>query len=85
MTSRKSTIPTATTSGTALRDVAQGIGKAVIRPHDICVRYAGDEFIVVLAGCGRDRSREQAVELQQAIGNTVFEQTGDVDSFIDLR
>jgi diguanylate cyclase (GGDEF)-like protein len=56
----------------ALRDVAQVL-RAVIRPYDICVRYAGDEFIVVLAGCGRDEAENKRQELQQAIGNTVFE------------
>ncbi len=56
----------------ALRDVAQVL-RAVIRPYDICVRYAGDEFIVVLAGCGRDEAENKRQELQQAIGSTVFE------------
>jgi diguanylate cyclase (GGDEF)-like protein len=45
----------------------------VIRPYDICVRYAGDEFIVVLAGCGFDEAENKRKELQQAIGATVFE------------
>jgi putative nucleotidyltransferase with HDIG domain len=35
----------------ALRDVASVLRQG-IRPYDICVRYAGDEFIVVLSGCG---------------------------------
>jgi diguanylate cyclase (GGDEF)-like protein/putative nucleotidyltransferase with HDIG domain len=56
----------------ALRDVAQVL-RAVIRPYDICVRYAGDEFIVVLAGCGLDEAENKRKELQQAIGETVFE------------
>jgi len=46
---------------------------AVIRPYDICVRYAGDEFIVVLAGCGLDEAENKRKELQQAIAETVFE------------
>ena len=36
----------------ALREVA-AVLRAAIRPYDICVRYAGDEFIAVLSGCGR--------------------------------
>jgi diguanylate cyclase (GGDEF)-like protein len=56
----------------ALRDVAQVL-RAVIRPYDICVRYAGDEFIVVLAGCGFDEAENKRKELQQAITDTIFE------------
>jgi diguanylate cyclase (GGDEF)-like protein/putative nucleotidyltransferase with HDIG domain len=56
----------------ALRDVAQVL-RMVIRPYDICVRYAGDEFIVVLAGCGFDEAENKRRELQQAIGEMVFE------------
>jgi diguanylate cyclase (GGDEF)-like protein/putative nucleotidyltransferase with HDIG domain len=56
----------------ALREVAQML-RAVIRPYDICVRYAGDEFIVVLAGCGREEAENKKVELQQAIDGVAFE------------
>jgi diguanylate cyclase (GGDEF)-like protein/putative nucleotidyltransferase with HDIG domain len=56
----------------ALRDVAQVL-RTVIRPYDICVRYAGDEFIVVLAGCGFDEAENKRKELQDAIGEMVFE------------
>jgi diguanylate cyclase (GGDEF)-like protein len=56
----------------ALRDVAQVL-RTVIRPYDICVRYAGDEFIVVLAGCGFDEAENKRKELQDAIGDMVFE------------
>ena len=34
----------------ALREVARVL-RAGIRPYDICVRYAGDEFVVLLSGC----------------------------------
>jgi diguanylate cyclase (GGDEF)-like protein/putative nucleotidyltransferase with HDIG domain len=56
----------------ALREVANVL-RTAIRPYDICVRYAGDEFIVVLSGCGREEAETKRVELQQAIDRVVFE------------
>jgi diguanylate cyclase (GGDEF)-like protein len=56
----------------ALRDVAQVL-RTVIRPYDICVRYAGDEFIVVLADCGFDEAENKRKELQDAINDAIFE------------
>ena len=54
------------TGDRALREVAKVL-RQVIRPYDICVRYAGDEFIVVLSGCGQDEAEQKRVELQAAI------------------
>jgi len=56
----------------ALREVAQAL-RGTIRPYDVCVRYAGDEFIVVLAGCGWDEAESKRLELQQAVESLVFE------------
>jgi diguanylate cyclase (GGDEF)-like protein len=39
----------------------------------VCVRYAGDEFIVVLAGCGWDEAEYKRLELQEAVESLVFE------------
>ena len=41
-----------------LRELAPVLRNA-IRPYDICVRYAGDEFIVVLSGCGQDEAERK--------------------------
>ena len=56
----------------ALRAVAQVL-RGAIRPYDVCVRYAGDEFIVVLAGCGWDEAEYKRLELQEAVESLVFE------------
>ena len=56
----------------ALCEVARVL-RAAIRPYDICVRYAGDEFIVVLSGCGADEAEHKRQELQKAIDDVYFE------------
>jgi len=56
----------------ALRELAAAL-RATIRPYDICVRYAGDEFVVVLSGCGADEAERKRIELQQAVDGLVFE------------
>src|SRR3954447_24571230 len=50
----------------ALREVANAL-QAALRPYDLCVRYAGDEFIVVLADCTREGADQKRRELQTRI------------------
>jgi diguanylate cyclase (GGDEF)-like protein/putative nucleotidyltransferase with HDIG domain len=56
----------------ALREVANVL-RSGVRPYDICVRYAGDEFIVVLSGCGAEEAERKRLELKRAMEEVVFE------------
>ena len=59
----------------ALADVARVL-RGAIRPYDICARYAGDEFVLVLSGCGAEDAERKRQELQQAIDAMRFESDG---------
>jgi diguanylate cyclase (GGDEF)-like protein len=50
----------------ALREVADAL-QGTLRPYDLCVRYAGDEFIVVLTDCSREAADLKRRELQARI------------------
>jgi diguanylate cyclase (GGDEF)-like protein/putative nucleotidyltransferase with HDIG domain len=56
----------------ALRDIAQ-VMRAAIRPYDSCVRYAGDEFVIVLSGCGPEAGDLKRLELQGLLEKLHFE------------
>ena len=56
----------------ALREVAAAL-QTTLRPYDLCVRYAGDEFIIVLADCSADGVELKRRELQEQVGRIDFE------------
>ena len=55
-----------------LREVASAL-QAALRPYDLCVRYAGDEFIIVLGDCSRERVELKRRELQDQVSRIEFE------------
>jgi diguanylate cyclase (GGDEF)-like protein/putative nucleotidyltransferase with HDIG domain len=56
----------------ALRQVAETL-QNTLRSYDLCVRYAGDEFIIVLAECTREAVEAKRSELQERVGQIQIE------------
>ena len=52
----------------ALKEVAEVL-RASLRPYDVCARYAGDEFVLVLGECDKVQAERRRVDLQQAIAS----------------
>ena len=50
----------------ALREVSVALQDG-LRPYDLCVRYAGDEFIIVLTDCSRETAELKRGELQERV------------------
>jgi diguanylate cyclase (GGDEF)-like protein len=51
-----------------LREIARTLGET-LRPYDVCVRFAGDEFVVMIIDCSPDAAEARRVELQRQIGD----------------
>jgi diguanylate cyclase (GGDEF)-like protein len=49
-----------------LREVAVAL-HVLLRPYDLLVRYAGDEFVVVLSDCSLESAEAKRSELQQRV------------------
>jgi len=55
----------------ALRAVGSTL-RTTVRQHDLCARFAGDEFIVVLWDCSPENEARRLLELQAAVGAAPF-------------
>ena len=60
------------TGDRALRQVAEAL-QDTLRSYDLCVRYAGDEFIIVLAECTREQVEAKRSELQERVAQIQIE------------
>jgi diguanylate cyclase (GGDEF)-like protein len=56
----------------ALQEVARVL-RSLLRVYDVCARFAGDEFVVVMSSCGSDLAERRRRELQDAVSAIVFE------------
>jgi diguanylate cyclase (GGDEF)-like protein len=56
----------------ALKAVAATLRKS-LRPYDVCTRYGGDEFVMLLAGCSAEMAAKKSAELQRAVEDLRFE------------
>ena len=56
----------------ALRTVGNVL-RSTVRQSDLCTRFAGDEFIIVLWDCSPEHERRRVLEVQSAIAASRFE------------
>ncbi len=60
----------------ALKAVANAL-KRCLRTYDVCGRYAGDEFVVLLEGCSREIAEHKGTELLRAVQSVVLDVSGE--------
>src|ERR1035441_2024216 len=63
---RSTLFPYTTLFRSVLREVARRISE-VVRSYDLVGRYGGEEFLVVLPGCDKDRALQSAERIRSVI------------------
>ena len=71
--SRRSTTPTATRRAIARCARSAPCCASTVRQNDLCARFAGDEFVVVLWDCSPEHEARRVLELQTAVSAHPFE------------
>jgi diguanylate cyclase (GGDEF)-like protein/putative nucleotidyltransferase with HDIG domain len=66
----------------ALQEVAKVLQQST-RSYDTCIRYGGDEFVILLPSCDRREAEERCAELQRAVAALSLRSTDGRD--IPLR
>lgn len=56
----------------ALQEVA-AVLRETTRSYDVCIRYGGDEFVVLLASCGQTEAEHRRRSLQEAVASIKLE------------
>lgn len=56
----------------ALRAIGSVL-RSIVRQNDLCARFAGDEFVVVLWDCSPEHEARRVLEIQQAVAAYPFE------------
>lgn len=60
-----------------LREIA-GRLRGTLRTYDVCARYGGDEFVIVLPGCGIADANHKAETLRRALESAACEVNADL-------
>src|SRR5206468_1020948 len=55
-----------------------------VRAYDVCARYGGDEFLIVLSDCSLAEAERRGEELQTAVKASVVRLAGGVNASLAL-